>query len=522
MANKAVENRDPATGDLIGSYGLDDAEGVRRAIERSRAAQSGWAALPYRQRSLSMGRVGAAIAARADELAGIISANSGKTRVDALATEVLPAMLAIRFYRSRGKRLLAPKRLSGGSILMFNKRSRLHRVPYGVVGVISPWNYPFSIPFAEIAMALLAGNGVLLKVATDSLAVGRALAELFANAGLPEGLFAYVNLPGREAGDAFISGGVDKLFFTGSTEVGRELMAKAAARLLPVVLELGGNDAAIVRADADLDRAAAGIVWSGFSNAGQSCGGAQRILVHESIYDAFAAKLKKRVEALRVGPGSSFDVDMGCIVSARQKALVESQLARCLAQGAKVIARSPIEPALEKGNFLPAIVLGSLSPDSPALREEIFGPVVALVPFKDDEEALNLANDSTMGLTSSVWSKDRKAARELAARINAGAVMINDHLMSHGLAETPWGGVGDSGIGRTHAELGFLEMLQPRVVVDDILPGAKKNLWWQPYSEKVYKGLLSIVGFVSGPGIGKRLGGLAGLARFFFRYWDRG
>ena len=344
MPDRTVENRDPATGALIGNYRLDGSAQVGEAIEGARRAQPAWAASPYRERSRALGRVGKAIAARADELASIISANSGKTRVDALATEIVPAAMALRFYRSRGKRLLAPRRLGGGSILMFNKRSRLYRVPYGVVGVISPWNYPFAIPFSEIAMALLAGNGVVLKVASDSLAVGESLAAIFADAGLPDGLFAYVNLPGREAGDAFISGGIDKLFFTGSTEVGRELMAKAASRLVPVVLELGGNDAAIIRADADLDRAASGILWSGFSNAGQSCGGAQRILVHESIYDAFAAKLKRRVEGLRIGIGSDLDVDMGCLASSRQKALVEAQVARCLAEGAQVIARSPLDP----------------------------------------------------------------------------------------------------------------------------------------------------------------------------------
>jgi succinate-semialdehyde dehydrogenase/glutarate-semialdehyde dehydrogenase len=521
MPDRTVENRDPATGALIGNYRLDGFARVSEAIEGARGAQPAWAALPYRERSRALGRVGEAIAARADELASIISANSGKTRVDALATEIVPAVLALRFYRSRGKRLLAPRRLGGGSVLMFNKRSRLHRVPYGVVGVISPWNYPFAIPFTEIAMALLAGNGVVLKVASDSLAVGHALAGIFAGVGLPEGLFAYVNLQGREAGDAFISGGINKLFFTGSTEVGRELMAKAAARLVPVVLELGGNDAAIIRADADLERAASGILWSGFSNAGQSCGGAQRILVQESVYDAFAARLKERVEGLRVGIGSDLDIDMGCLASSRQKALVEAQVARCLAEGARVIARSPLDPDLETGNFLPAIVLGDVRPGSPAMREEVFGPVVALVPFKDDEEALRIANDSTMGLTASVWSRDRRAARALATRIRAGAVTINDHLMSHGLAETPWGGVGDSGLGRTHAEIGFLEMLQTRVVVDDILSGAEKDIWWQPYSEKVYRGLRSIIEVLSGPGIATRLRGLARLSKFFFRYWER-
>jgi succinate-semialdehyde dehydrogenase/glutarate-semialdehyde dehydrogenase len=521
MSDKTVENRDPATGKLIGSYRLDDAQAVRGLIARARAAQGTWASLPYRDRSLALKRVGAAVAARADELAALIAANSGKTLVDALATEVVPAILALRYYRSRGKGLLAERRLGGGSILMFNKRSRLQKVPFGVIGIISPWNYPFAIPFAEIVMALLAGNGVVLKVASDSLAVGRALAECFEKVGLPEGVFAYANLPGREAGEAFIEGGVDKLFFTGSTEVGRELMAKAGARLIPVVLELGGNDAAIVRADADLDRAAAGILWSGFSNAGQSCGGAQRVLVDETVRDAFVAKLKERVEGLRIGVGSNLDMDMGCMASARQKKLVEDQVARCLAQGARIIAQSPLDPALAKGNFLPALVLDKVAPDSPAMREEIFGPVVAIVPFKDDDEAVRIANDSAMGLTASVWSRDRRAARAIAARLRAGAVMINDHLMSHGLPETPWGGFGDSGIGRTHAETGFLEMLQTRVVVVDILPGAKKDIWWHPYSEKVYKGMLAIVRLVAGPGLGLRLRGAGGVAKFFLRYWDR-
>ena len=226
-------------------------------------------------------------------------------------------------------------------------------------------------------------------------------------------------------------------------------------------------------------------------------------------------------EALRVGRARDFDIDMGCIVSARQKDWSRLEAARCLAQGAKVIARSPIEPALEKGNFLPAIVLGSLCADSPRDAGGDLRPRRRRRPFKDDEEALRMANDSAMGLTASVWSRDRATARALAGRIRAGAVMVNDHLMSHGLAETPWGGVGDSGMGRTHAELGFLEMLQTRVVVDDILPGAKKDIWWQPYSEKVYEGLRSIIGLVSGPGISARIRGLAGLARFFFRYWDR-
>ena len=215
------------------------------------------------------------------------------------------------------------------------------------------------------------------------------------------------------------------------------------------------------------------------------------------------------------------DSDMGCMTSARQKETVERQLAACVASGARGIARSTLPKELEGGNFMNAVVLEGAAPDSPVMREEIFGPVACVAPYKDDEEAIRIANDSSLGLTASVWSRDHRRAKEMAARINAGAVLINDHLMSHGLAETPWGGFGDSGLGRTHAELGFLEMLQPKVIVDDILPGAKKDIWWPPYSEKVYRGLKAIIDFAGGRTLAKRLGGALRLLPFFFRYWEK-
>jgi len=225
---------------------------VAERIAASRTAQAAWASLSWKERSRRLAAVERYIGKNADMLAESISRDNGKTRLDALATEVLPAVMALRYYRTKGRRFIASRRIPGGSILMFNKRSRLIYEPYGVVGIISPWNYPFAIPFAEVVMALLAGNGVLLKVASDTLDTGKNLERVFASAELPDGLFSYCELPGREAGPAFIDGGVDKLFFTGSTEVGRELMARAAPRLLPLVLELGGADAAIVRHDADL------------------------------------------------------------------------------------------------------------------------------------------------------------------------------------------------------------------------------------------------------------------------------
>lgn len=492
---------------------------VEQAFSAARAAQPGWAATPYSQRSACLKRVQQALVVRADELARVITADNGKSLVDALAAEIVPAVLAVSFYRKAAGRLARPQRVRGGSVLLFNKRSRLHAVPYGVVGVISPWNYPFSIPFSEVVMALLTGNGVVLKVASDTLSVGRALEELFLGAGLPTGLFAYVDLPGSQAGPAFLEAGVDKLFFTGSTAVGRTLAALAAPRLTPLVLELGGNDAAIVRADADLERAAAGILWSGFSNAGQSCGGAQRILVHHSVYQPFLEALGRRVRALRVGPGADFAHDMGSMTSAKQKKAVQDQVQACLDAGAVIFAQSSAGPG--PGDFLPAVVLTEVTLAMPVMRDEVFGPVVAVVPFSDDDQAVALANDSPLGLTGSVWSRDHRAARRLALRIRAGAVLVNDHLMSHGLAETPWGGFGDSGTGRTHGEAGLAEMVRIQVVVDDVLPLARKNLWWHPYSEKVYRGLLALIQLLHGPGMVPRLAALPRVIRLFLRNWEK-
>jgi succinate-semialdehyde dehydrogenase/glutarate-semialdehyde dehydrogenase len=491
-------------------------------IHRAREAQTLWAELPYREREQRVKKTARRLGAEIGSLTETIHRENGKLRIDALAAELIPALLGIRYYLKKGRSLCAPRRVFGGSLFMFNKRSRFVYSPWGVVGIISPWNYPFSIPFSEVVMALLAGNAVILKTASLTPGVGQALAKLFEAAELPNGLLTLLELPGKEAGPALIAGGVDKLFFTGSTAVGRELMALAAPRLLPLVLELGGADAAIVRADADLDRAAAGIVWAGFSNAGQSCGGAQRVLVHREVYPAFLEKLNALTAKLR--PGDGEEADLGPLLTARQREAVEQQVAACLALGARLSAQSPVPAAgalVNPDRFYPATVLTGLSPQMPVMMEEIFGPVLGVCPVVDDEEALRIANASAYGLTASVWSRNHRRARQLAARLNAGAVMINDHLMSHGLAETPWGGFGDSGLGRTHGEAGFREMQKLKVVVDDILPGAKRNLWWQPYSARLYRGLQSIADLLGGPGPGRRLRAIPGVLRAFLRYWKR-
>jgi succinate-semialdehyde dehydrogenase/glutarate-semialdehyde dehydrogenase len=335
-------------------------------------------------------------------------------------------------------------------------------------------------------MALLAGNAVILKAATETQVVGHMLKRCVEAAGLPKHVFTYVNVPGNLAGDALLSSGIDKLFFTGSVATGKYLMKKASETLTPVSLELGGNDPMIVCRDADIKRAAAGAVWAGFQNAGQSCGGVERIYVDSAVYDRFMALLKKAVESLRVGCDTDFNADVGSMTTGRQIDTVRRHIADALEKGARLVARSK---APEKGQFLPCMVLDHVNHDMLIMKDETFGPVVGVMPFDSIDEAVRLANDSYLGLTASVWSRNGRQAKRIARRLQAGAVTINDHLLSHGFAETPWGGFKQSGIGRTHGELGFAEMTQPQVIMNDILPLMRRQMFWHPHNKSVYDGL---------------------------------
>ncbi|MCL2479980.1 MAG: aldehyde dehydrogenase family protein, partial [Treponema sp.] len=444
-----------------------NAESIRELVEKSRKAQIEWAALPYSERAKMMKKAACYLAENRAQIADTICSETGKLVIDAMAAEVIPAMMAIDYYIKLGKHVTKRQAIHGGNFLMFNKKSALVYKPWGVVGIITPWNYPFSIPFSEVVTALLAGNGVILKTASITPGCGLAIEKIVGAAGLPDGLFINVQMPGNEAGPAFISSGMDKLFFTGSAQTGRQLMSLASSRLLPLSLELGGADAAIIRSDADIDRAVYGVIWAGFSNAGQSCGGIQRVLVHSDIYANFLEKLKQCVESLE--PGKGLSGDMGPMISLKQKEEVSRQVNQCIAEGAQFFAQSrkgktaegEVYGSMEDSSlYMPALVLTGIKPDMPIMKEEIFGPVIGVIPAANDREALALANDSSYGLTASVWSADHRTAKKIAAEINAGAVMINDHLMSHGLAQTPWGGFGDSGLGKTHGEAGFREMLR--------------------------------------------------------------
>ncbi|MCK9282328.1 MAG: aldehyde dehydrogenase family protein [Melioribacteraceae bacterium] len=507
----------PITGELLYEMSLTDINEFKGIVENARIAQEKWAKFKVNDRIVYMKKIREFIIDNSDSIARTISQDNGKNIIDSLATEVIPAAMAVSYYSKNAKKFLKTEKALGGNIAFINKRSKIERVPYGVVGIISPWNYPFAIPFSEIIMGLLAGNSVILKVASETQYVGKILKECIEYAKLPTGVFNHVNIPGRIAGDLFLESGIDKLFFTGSVAIGKVLMKKASETLTPVCLELGGNDPMIVLDDADLDRAVGGAIWAGFQNSGQSCGGVERIYVHEKIYDKFLIKLKERVERLRIGESLSFDYDVGGMTTQNQIKIVNEHIDSALKEGAKLYAQS-------KGgedNLLPAKVIIDVNHNMDLMKHETFGPVVGIMKFSSDNEAIELANDSYLGLTASVWSTNNRKADVIAKKIKAGVVTINDHLMSHGLAETSWGGFKQSGIGRTHGKLGFDEMTQPQFIIKDLFGNLPKNLWWHPYSEKLYNGLSGLLQFLYGKNFGAKISGLKNLMKIVPRMLER-
>ena len=479
VAAREVVSYDPATGEEVGRVPLRSAGEVSAAVARARAAQKGWGALPLKERAAVVMRARALLLEGMDEVAALVSRESGKPEAEAVAMEIVPTLDLMQFFARRTGRMLRPEKIDIGLYRLLGRTSIVEYRPLGVVGIISPWNFPWAIPLGEVVMALMAGNSVVLKPSELTPLVGLKIGEVFGRAGLPGGVLEIVTGDGS-TGAALVEAGADKIMFTGSVATGRRVAEAAARRLIPVVLELGGKDPMIVFEDADLSAASEAAVWGAFANSGQACASVERCYVHERVAEEFTRRVVAKAQALRQEPGAGCDV--GAMSSERQLLTVEEHVREAVGRGARVLAGGGrAQGCGGRGWFHEPTVLGGVDHTMAVMREETFGPVLPLMTFRDEDEAVRLANDSPFGLTASVWTRDLRRGRRVASRIEAGTVMVNEVLYTHGIAQTPWGGVKQSGLGRTHGRLGLLEMVAPHHIHVNRL-ARLQDVWWFGYT----------------------------------------
>jgi succinate-semialdehyde dehydrogenase/glutarate-semialdehyde dehydrogenase len=432
---------------------------------------------------------------------------------EALGSEIAIALDFARYYASQAPRFLRAPWFNAGSLAMKRKRVRVAHEPFGVIGVISPWNYPFMLSAGAVIPALVTGNAVLLKPSEYTPESGELLASLFHEAGVPRDVFAVLQGDGS-TGAALCDAAVDKIFFTGSVQTGRRVAVKCAERLIPCALELGGSDAAIVLADANVHHAASGIAWGRFSNAGQTCVAPKRVYVEAPAYDAFIAALADAVKTLRVGAGGAAETDVGPMIRADAVTSLEAQRDDALARGATVVVTADL-PA-RAGSFFAPTVLSDVPADARVLREETFGPLLPVVRVNDADEAIALANDSVFGLSASIWSADTARAARLAARIESGTVVVNDSVVVAGMADVPHGGVKQSGTGRTHGKAGLEECVRTKTTVIDRFP-SWRQAWWFGYSAAHDEGIDAYVRVAHGRSVIEKLRALPQFIRFIFK-----
>ena len=506
----------PATLEPVGAVPIAAPEEVAEAVGDARLAAERWAQSSFAERRALLGGVAAAVLDHAEEIAATVTAETGKPLIESYTAELFVALDNLVWAASNVGRVLRPERVRYPQPHLRHKRGWLLYEPFGVVGVISPWNFPFGIPFTQAAFAVAAGNAVVVKPSELTPLSGAWVERLF-----PHGLVRVVQ-GGGEVGEALVRApGTAKIVFTGSGETGRRVASLAGERLRPVTLELGGKDPMLVFEDADLDRAVAGALWGAFANCGQVCSGVERIYVARPLQESFVEELARRARALRIGRGDELQTELGPLITEEQRARVEELVDDATGRGAEVRLGAARPEVDLPGWFYEPTILTGVEREARIEREEIFGPVVTVTAFGDEDEALRLANGSSFGLGASVWTRDLDRARRLARRLDAGSVWTNDVSYSYGTGQASWGGTKESGYGRTHSKHGLYEL--SRVKFADLDRGRVPVPWWFPYDEDVLEGFRGMAGLLYGEGLGRRLGsawrhrrGLLALGRRYF------
>lgn len=485
----------PATLEKNGEVPETSLEDVGIRVDEARMAAPEWAQLDVRTRGAYLLRARAHLLDNIDRFAQVITRETGKPLTESITSELFPIADLLHYFATHAEKLLRDTRVGIGFMSLLFRRSKLFYPPHGVVAVISPWNYPFAIPMGHIAMALVAGNAVVCKSSETTPLVGKLIEETWATAKLPDGVFSNL-FGGGDVGQALTSQKIDKLFFTGSVDVGRMLGKVCGERLIPCVLELGGKDAMVVLEDADLEQATSAAVWGAFTNCGQACASVERLYVHATIAERFIRKVVEKTKKLRVGNGLDNGIDIGPLSNAEQLAKVEAHVADAKANGAEVLTGGERLTHFP-GYFYAPTVLTHVNHTLLCMREETFGPVLPIMTFNSEAQAVSLANDSPYGLTASVWSRSTAHAEKIARQLHAGTIMINECVYTHAICQTPWGGDGASGLGRSHGKLGLMECV--RVHHLHTHATRLKSLWWFPYSARTATAFKWMTRTITGP-----------------------
>src|SRR5436190_953163 len=463
-AADTLESFNPATGERLGSVPTVSPEAVQGIVDDVAQVQPFWAELPFADRGRYMRRAAQVILDEIDDIRDLIAHEQGKPRVEAYTMELLPTIDALHWIAAQGPEILGDDRVRTPQPFFWTKRATIAYEPLGVVGVIAPWNYPWTIPLGEVAMALMAGNGVVLKPASLTCLIGERIQRVFERAGLPEGVLRVIH-GGGAVGQALVESSVAKVFFTGSVEVGRVVGESCARGLKGSVLELGGKDPMLVLADAQLPNAVSGALWGGFANAGQTCSGIERVYVAREAADRFIEDVVASARGLRVGDPLDWSTQVGPMASQEQFETVRDLVDDAIAGGAQLRCGGPVTvPGFDAAAFYAPTVLTGVTHGTRIMREEVFRPVLPIVTVDSEDEAVALANDSPVRLGASRGTRDRLRGDRIARELQSGMVWINDHMYSHGACQCSWGGVKESGVGRAHSKFGFYECVNVKLV----------------------------------------------------------
>lgn len=486
----------------VGQVICASTEDVHAAVRKAREAQAIWGSYSYAERAEYVYRVLDLLMAKQDQVVATVIKETGKAPLDALNMEIFAAGDALHYYAKHAGRILKTRNQRIHGLIGLVKQLRVVYRPLGVVGIITPWNGPFILAINPTVQALMAGNAVILKGSEVTPYSTRLVADLFQEAGLPEGVLQVLMGDG-EVGAELCKAGVNKISFTGSVATGRKVAVACAEQLIPCTLELGGKDAMIVCDDADLDRAASGALVGSCMNTGHYCCGTERIYVDERIYDAFVDKVVEKARALRQGPQFGIEEDVGAVFWDRQLAIIEDHVADAVAKGARVLVGGRRNPNLS-GLYYEPTVMVDVTHDMKIMRDETFGPIVCIMKVMDEHQAIRLANDSPYGLNGNVWSRSKKRAIGVAELIDTGSVCVNDMAMTYGVAEAPFGGRKESGLGQVNGETGLKGYCHAMPVIIDRF-GGKELPSAYPYTQAKADQLKKIMRMLWGTKIGRWL-----------------